>query len=334
MTRNAARYLLLPAAIGTALAACSGSDSDPALTGDDAATLSISLMDAPVDDVSAVNLVITGLLLKAEGDGPAEELPLSETPFEVDMLTLTDDNAALLVDNALIAPGNYEWLRMTVNAEIDGSVADSNVVIEADGGVRELFVPSGRVQLIGGFEAGPNESIALSFDWNLREGLVHPPGLGGAGQDVYLLKPTIRVLGTTVYARLSGTITMDTVMHPDNDCNADVEGGDYDVGNAVYVFEGFDVVPDDIDEEADVTPLTTVTAELSEDSTGYEYATSLPEGNYTVAFSCQAANDLAESNETGNEDPLDDTVAFLASGVNVTIPGDEDDGGVIVNFSE
>lgn len=337
MTRNGARLALTGVTIAT-LAACTGSDPGPgantgtAPAGDGSAKLSVSLMDAPVDDVIAVNLEITALWLKAEGDGPAEELPLAETPYEVDMLTLTEGNAALLVNNALIEPGSYEWLEMTVNAEIDGSTDDSNVIVDDDGGMRELFVPSGRVRLVGGFEATANETIALTFDWDMRQGLVHPPGLGGRDNDVYLLKPAIRVLGTSVSGLLSGTISMDTVMGEANDCNSDVDDDNYDVGNAVYVFEGLGIMPDDIDEEMDVTPYATVAAVLSEDSTEYEYSTSLPEGDYTIAFTCQAGNDLAESNETGNDDPLDDTVAFLDPAVNITIPGDEDGGGAIVDF--
>lgn len=326
--------LLLATALG--LGACSGSGSDSANNnggiggGSNSASLSISLMDAPVDDVAQVNLVITGLFLKPEGEGPAQELPLMETPFETDLLTLTDTDPALLVNNALIEPGAYEWLRMEVDAVIDESTEDSHVITDLSE-EKELFVPSGRVQLVGGFEVGTGESVELLFDWNLRSGLVHPPGLGGRDRSVYLLKPTIRVIGTTVSDTLSGTVFMTTVMDELNECNTDNEIMDYDLGNVVYIFEGHDVVPDDNDELDDVTPYATVEALLNEESTDYEYSTLLPAGTYTVAFTCQAGNDDAEFNETGNEDPLLDTVSFLPA-VNITIGGDAEEPGVVVDF--
>lgn len=327
---------LLVTTSAVALGACSGGSSDPAnngLTGmndsNESASLSVSLMDAPVDDVTEVNLVITGLFLKPE-EGEAQELPLMETPFETDLLSLTDIDPALLVDGALIEAGAYEWLRMEVDAVIDSSTEDSHVITDLNE-EKELFVPSGRVQLVGGFEVGTGESVELLFDWNLRSGLVHPPGLGGRDRSVYLLKPTIRVIGTTVADTLSGTVLMTTVMDELNECNTDNEIMDYDLGNVVYIFEGHDVVPDDNDELDDVTPYATVEALLNEESTDYEYSTLLPAGLYTVAFTCQGGNDDAEFNETGNEDPMLDTVSFLPA-VNIEIGGDAEEPGVVVNF--
>lgn len=327
MIRSYRSYpVLLAAAAG--LAACSGGSSPNNTTGTDSASISVSLMDAPVDNVAQVNLVITAISAKKLGDEPPMDLPLTETPFETDLLTLTDEDPALLVNGALIEPGEYEWLRMEVDAELDQMVDDSHVITDNDE-LKELFVPSGRVQLIGGFDIGAGESIEFRFDWDLRSGLVHPRGLGGPDNESYLLKPTIRVIGTTLFDTLSGTVRMSTVTDSANECNLDNDVDDYDIGNVVYVYEGHDVIPDDIDEEADVTPLATVEAALNEAGTDYEYRTVLPEGRYTVAFSCQAGNDMPESNETGNGDPTLDTVSFLPA-VNIEIDGEEL--GVVVDF--
>jgi len=143
------RLLLIPFAL--ALGACSGSgDPGGSLNPDNRSTLSISLMDAPVDDVTAVWVEITDIWIKTEGEGPAEPLTLTDSPITVNLLGLTEDNAALLVDGAVIDAGTYEWLAMDVNASIDGvleSYADTDT-----GESREIFVPSGRVRLVGGFE--------------------------------------------------------------------------------------------------------------------------------------------------------------------------------------
>jgi len=112
--------------LAAAIAACSGGSSAPTSSASSSnppgpATLSVSLMDAPVDDVASINLMITGLSIKPS-DGPAVDLPLADMPFEADLLTLTDSDPAVLVQNAVIEPGTYEWIRMYVDAEIDQSV--------------------------------------------------------------------------------------------------------------------------------------------------------------------------------------------------------------------
>jgi hypothetical protein len=331
ISRGIATVVLGGAAL--ALAACSGGSPDlaseaasnPTGTPAGKAELSVALMDAPVDDVEEVHVEITRLTLKPEGDGPAFDLAMETSPITVDLLELTEENAAILVDSASIESGDYEWLSMDVNATIDG-VTDSYVVTDT-GAWEEIFVPSGRVRLVSGFEVEAGEALMLIFDWDLRKGLVHPPGLGG-----YILKPAFRVISADSLGRISGTIDLGVVTLADNDCNADSDTDDFDVGNSVYIFEGLDVVPDDVDEEGDVTPLATVDAVLNDDATRYEYSTIVPFGDYTVALTCQSANDLAESNETGNEDPADDTVGFVGPAVNVTLSSEPGESSAIVDF--
>src|SRR5687768_2588943 len=87
------------------LVACSGSggDAPPAQS-----RLSVSLMDAPVDDVTAVYVKITSMWIKPQGNGPAVQLPLENAPLTVNLLELTDTNAAILIDDAVIEAGSYE----------------------------------------------------------------------------------------------------------------------------------------------------------------------------------------------------------------------------------
>jgi hypothetical protein len=273
------------------LVGCSGGDAPPAQS-----RLSVSLMDAPVDGVTAVYVKITSMWIKPQGNGPAVQLPLENAPLTVNLLELTDTNAAILVDEAVIEAGSYDWLAMDVAAE--RNVRDSYVMTELGGEEEiELRVPSGRVRLVGGFEVPPNESLQLLFDWDMRQGLVYPPG-----QNQYLLKPAFRMLDVTAYGVLKGTIaaaTVGTSLDPAvNNCAADDED-DLDVGNVVYVFEG-DVEPDDFDGTDDPV----ATAEAERNAAGdYVYRTLLEPGTYTVVFSCEAGNDV---------DPeADDDIEFL-----------------------
>lgn len=256
-------------------------------------------MDAPVDGVTAVYVHITAIWLKRAGSGPAVQLPLANGPRAVNLLAHTDVNAAILVEDAVIEPGEYEWLAMDVSAEHDG-IMDSYVVTDAGGQV-DLRVPSGRVRLVSGFEVEANQATELLFDWNVRQGLVAPSGLSG-----YLLKPAFRMLDVTEYGVLRGTVAGETITAPANACNAD--DPDLDVGNVVYVFTGSNVPPDDYDgtddpvAAADVLPVAGV----------YSYRVLLTPGEYTVAFTCQAAAD---------DDPeANDTLVFLPP-VNVTMAG-------------
>jgi|SRR5688572_358401 hypothetical protein len=275
----------------TALAGCSGGSSDsPAQP----ARLSVSLMDAPVDGVTAVYVKITSMWIKRQGNGPAEQLPLENAPRTVNLLELTDTNAAILIDEAVIEPGSYEWLAMDIAAE--RNVRDSYVMTETGGEEEiELRVPSGRVRLVGGFEVPPNETLRLLFDWDMRKGLVFPPGQGQ-----YMLKPAFRMLEVTAYGVLQGTIAADTVGTSTDAATNNCASDDVDltVGNVVYVFEGA-VTPNDVDGTDDA--IATVEATLNA-AGNYVYRTLLEPGTYTVVFTCEAGNDEPET---------DDDISFL-----------------------
>jgi hypothetical protein len=289
-----------------ALAGCSGGGGDGSASNGggtapapQSSTLSVSLMDAPVDGVTAVYVEITSMWIKPTGNGPAVQLELENAPLTVNLLELTDTNAAILIDEAVIEPGSYEWLAMDIAAT--PHTRDSYVVTNYGGEEEinvehDLFVPSGRMRLVSGFEVPPNRAVQLLFDWDLRKGLVYPPGLGR-----YLLKPAFRMIDVTAYGVLQGTIAADTVgteINPEtNACAADDE--DLDVGNVVYVFEGAVDAEDlnDVD-GSDGDPIATLEAERQTNG-DYAYRTLINPGTYTVVFTCQAGNDDPE--EPGDE---------------------------------
>jgi hypothetical protein len=300
------------AAFGLLLAACSSGGSSGG-AGNGATTLTVSLMDSPVsavDNVAEVNVEISALWLKAAGSD-AKQLPLSQTPMKVNLLGLTDKNAALLIDAEPIAPGDYEWLAMDVNAAFDGNL-DSFVTTKS-GGQEEIRVPSSRVRLVGGFTVGPNQAVQLLFDWDLRKGLVRPPGQPG-----FFLKPAFRVIDVTELSVLRGPVAlaMLNATGDPNGCLAD--DANLDVGNAVYVFAGKDIPPDDID-AADPEPVTVIPVEPNS-SGDYVYRTVIAPGTYTIAFTCQAGLDDPEKSAD---------LKFVAPTVTRTITADAE---VVVDF--
>jgi hypothetical protein len=287
-----------------ALMGCSSGGGGDAASGK--GTLSVSLMDAPVDGVTAVYVRITSMWIKPT-NGPAVQLALTSTPLDVNLMALTDTNAAILINEAVIDAGSYEWLAMDVAAE--RGVRDSYVLTETGGEEEiELRVPSGRVRLVSGFEVPANQAVRLLFDWDMRQGLVNPPG-----QQQYFLKPAFRMLDVTAYGVLEGTIaaaTVGTSLDPAvNNCAAD-DDVDLEVGNIVYVFSGT-ATPDDVDGTDD--PVTTI--EATQNATGdYVYRTLIDPGAYTVVFTCEGGNDDPEAadditflNPVGTTNPVTNT---------------------------
>lgn len=309
------------AATGLALAACSGGGG---ANSSGATTLTVSLMDTPVsavDNVTEVNVEIAAIWLKAAGSD-AKQLTLTQTPMKLNLLELTDGHPALLIDGASIEPGDYEWLAMDVNADFDGKF--DSFVTTTGGGQEEIRVPSGRVRLVGGFTVEKGQAVQLLFDWELRKGLVRPPGQPG-----FFLKPAFRVIDVTELGTLSGTVALTTLnggtatatgnaagtTTDTNGCLAD--DANLDVGNAVYVFAGDSVTPDDID-AMDPEPVTVVPVEPNA-AGDYVYRTVIAPGTYTIAFTCQA----------GLDDPVkSDDLKFVAP-VTRTITADAE---VVVDF--
>jgi hypothetical protein len=174
---------------------------------------------------------------------------------------------------------------MEVNASFDGEM--DSYVMTLIGGQEEIRVPSGRIRLVSGFEVGGGEVVQFLFDWSVRKGLVDPPGQPG-----YLLKPAFRVLRVDEFGVLSGTV--DPMTLEDESCIND-DDMDIAAGNVVYIYEGLDVVPFDVD-GADPEPL--ATADVAQNVDGdYVYRVVLMPGDYTVALTCEAGNDLPESTE-------------------------------------
>lgn len=287
-TLNAARLTTI-AALAATLGACSGGSSSSN------GSISVALMDRPIDGITELNITVTEFWVKPQGGGPAFELDMVDTPVTVNLLELSVDNPSVFVDQANIPAGTYNWLEMTVD---DSDTALANAVTD-DGQMKtvDVDVPSDRVRLINNFEVLPNDSVRMLFDWDVRQGLTE-----AVGRDTYILKPVIRVLDVLEFGSVVGEIASDTVTTPGNDCNADSPVDmDYAVGNVIYVFEeGVDP-----GEMGVVDPYTTVEAKYDNNDGNYQYRVSLMPGTYRIAATCQGGND------TDADDGLDLTSFFL-----------------------
>ena len=281
--------------IAMGMAGCGGS-SDADSTG----TLSISMTDAPVENVREVHVSFSGVTVKPQN---GEEIEFVFDPAEeMDLLLLTGGTTDVLLPSTGMPAGAYNWIRLAVNTV--PNVRDSYVIFNDDT-ERELDIPSGMqtgLKLVSGFTVTQNQATNMVIDWDLRKALVQPMGR----QDLFL-RPALRVTDMAVYGTLSGTVDAALVTDStDNPCTNDLAA---DTGNAVYLYEGTGATMDDIGSADE--PFATATVR-QDDAGNYVYAFHyLSEGDYTAAFTCQASGDNADVDETG-----DTEIAFGATGSN------------------
>ena len=305
--------------LGSLFACGGGGDNVPQNT---SGTLSLGLIDAPIDDVDEIWIEIAGVAVKPQGAGPAMDFDFTQ-PLQVDLLSLTDGNSEMLLDGEVLPAGAYSWIELKVNAEFDSNL-DSYVVTDS-GGVEEmsieLQVPGGSqtgVRLVSGFTITANQETSFLIDWDMRLGLKKPPGQAG-----YLLRPAFRIIDMTEFGTLNGTVDMALVT--DSTCSNDLN---QDTGNTVYVFADFDADVDDIDGTDDPVATIAVTQNNMGD---YTYEAILSPGQYTIAFTCQASDDDPDTDET-NGTPIEFIMPLdpnMVNSANVTI----DDGvTVTVDF--
>jgi hypothetical protein len=269
------------------LAACGGGGSDSANT-QQFGRLTLRVTDSPVTSAKRVVVEFTGVEIKARDGGDTEVFDFA--PRQIDLLALDGGGSEILLSDEDLPAGEYEWIRLKVNAGRDAS--DSFIELD-DGSIHPLYIPSGNqtgLKLIRGFTIGAGSTSNFTIDFDLRKSVIHPPGLG----EPYLLKPVLRLVNNLEVGTIDGTVAPELI----------VEG----CVPAVYLYTGADVVPDDI---GSATPPLATTAVRLDDATGaYRFRVAfVPTGAHTLAFTCGADDDGAET---------DDAISFSAP-KNVTV---------------
>ncbi len=295
LTRKISQIFLL-FSTGLLLAACGNGDS----AGTDTNLVTLKITDAPVDDADDVWVEFSSVTFKSVDD---EDFSFTLDPAQrINLLALQGSESQALVENVEIPAGNYNQIRLAVNAEFDG-VMDSYITI--NGTAYELRVPSGSqngLKLNTPFTVAEgtvgmtvaDENSVYTIDFDLRKSIVNP-----VGQPGYFLKPVLRLVQNINTGTISGTV--DSQLLVGTNCS------DQDplTGNSVYVFAGENITPDDIDGN-EPEPVTTALVNFNNQSGIYSYEVGfVSEGNYTLALSCSA--DLDDI-ETDDSDVLFDAV--------------------------
>jgi len=239
--------------------------------------LSLAITDAPVDGATAVVVQFTGVEVKP-ADGSARTFAFA-APRQINLMALTGTDSELLLDEAEVPSGQYEWVRLMVDASEDG-IADSYIDLE-DGSRHELEVPSGDqsgLKLHSGFAVPNGGEANFTLDFDLRKSVHEPMDAG----DSYKLRPTLRIVDNATSGAIAGTVQSELVP----------EG----CAPAVYVFAGSGVTPDDVDA---VAPEPVSSAMPALNAGDYDYTVGfLATGPYTVTFTCDADADNPATDDT------------------------------------
>lgn len=295
-----------------------------AACGDDGGStgqISVAVTDSPVDYAEAVVVRFTGVELKPK-EGAAFSIDFTE-PKTIDLRALQGEERAMLLDDEEVAAGEYTWMRLKVVADPDVA-GDSWITI--DGADCELRIPSGDergLQLIRGFTVGVGTTTDFTVDFNLRQSVVRPPGQTTAvpvcdGQ-AYMLKPVLRVVDSLEVGTISGTVDSTFAA---TQCESTTTGP-YP-GN-VYLFgpvtdtdpgtlDDYDGIWDDLNGDDPIA-----SAMVDPDTFGYTIGF-VPDGDYRMAYTCDADEPEVDANEPDLPQGMDEVVEFTpADGVAVTV---------------
>lgn len=296
--------LMAALAVATLLSACGGGGgggSDSTASTSTTGSLSVAVTDAPVDDVSRVQITFDAIGIKPH-NGTLQKITLAKPEVIDDLTKLTDGNAsAPILDGHKVPAGQYDYIRLYIVPNAPDSFVD-----ETNGARQNLVVPGQQgqsqadrfVQLSSGFTVPAGGTADFTIDFQLRKALVKPPGQNGD----YFLRPSLRLINNVKAGTIHGTVANTLVQDPscDNDLAAD---GGKGKGNAVYLYADSPSTLGDIyidNQGQPVNPKTSpiVTADVKQNTnTGaYEYTIGFVQaGTYTVAFTCQALDDQPEA---------------------------------------
>ncbi|MDX1696525.1 MAG: DUF4382 domain-containing protein [Ketobacteraceae bacterium] len=185
------------------LTACGGGDggSNVGVGANRNGTVSIGVTDAPVTDAKKVLVAFKQVQIKHEDKAP-ETFDVTDdgSSLVVDLLTLQGAQQTTLVREERVTAGRYEWIRFIIDPEKTQILPD----IEGSMELQPLTVPSGRIQLIGGFTVPADGVVNYIIDFDLRHSLVKT----GAG--VYKLKPVLRMTENSEIGHIAGYIDHNT----------------------------------------------------------------------------------------------------------------------------
>lgn len=275
--------LLLALTSGLLLGGCGGGNSGPG-TG----VVQVSLTDAPIDEADAVVIHFTDVTLHGPDGNTLIEIydPAVPNPTQkgrsIDLMQFQNGMWTGLFENVVVA-GNYSWMRLKLDL--------SKSYIQIRGNqfpLRCTSCENSDFRLNRSFTIQKDGTLALMLDFDLRKSITDPSNQTSD----YILRPTLRVVEAAVSGAIAGDIDPNLI--------ADLGGF---TGCSVYAFTGFNAQLDDVyipmnNQIPAMQNNPVSTAKVVYENNAYHYMLAfLPEGEYTVALTCDAENDHADSDD-------------------------------------
>lgn len=240
-------------------------------------SMTLKITDAPIDNATRVMIKFDAVELRQEDSDYSVLFELNQ-PQSINLLELQGTRSADLLTNIAVEAGIYDELRLI----IDDSEMNSFIELN-DGSIHDLKIPSGSssgLKIKGELIVPANRPALFTIDFDVRKSIVR-----AGNSSKYLLKPVLRLVDDTTVGHVRGSVDADLLIA--SSCS----DADVDSHNAVYIFNGADALPDDIDQSSDddVEPVTTTSIEYDASSDSYVFeAAYLEAGEYTLAITCNA----------------------------------------------
>jgi len=290
------KYRLLVTTLSFFILSACGGGSTPEEVSPPMGSLVLAITDAPIDGASNVVVKFTGVEIKPAS---GESIHFDFAEKDIDLLALQGGGSEIILSNVTLEAGQYNWIRLKVIAE--KNEFDSYLQEEADGQGNpgdqiSLWIPSGSetgLKLNHSFVVAVGNITDFTIDFNLRKSITDPVGQ----PDNLILKPSLRIVDNNKVGEIAGTVEAAMLSNIVNDTETCSDN------SAVYVFEAVDLatntIVDDIDGADD--PIATAPVEMAQDGT-YQYSVAfLSEGFYTIAFTCNGGDDVANEDNTDVE---------------------------------
>lgn len=268
------------------LTACSsGGDAETTVAGGgrggaEYGFITLSVTDAPIDFATEVWVQFESVEFMPSND-PANQaqtpiLIQLAAPVSINLLELQGTKSKALLTNEILPAGAYDWVRLNVTAVKDG-VMDSYIVLQ-DGTIYELDMPGGSevgLTIVGGLDIIANMPSEKTIDFDLRKSIVMN------SSNEYLIQPVLNLVSNEQTGSIEGTVKLSTLISFDcSDFNPTT-------WNAVYLYEGFNVQPDDVGGTGP-QPVHSTLVELNTDTGEFVFSFGyVPFGKYTAAFTCE-----------------------------------------------
>jgi len=286
--------------------------------------ITLSVSDAPIDDVKDVTVTFSKVALLPQGGGSpliydvyktdengdyvdenGDPLPDGEDPIplSVNLLDYQGSEALPLIENEVIPVGSY---KLCAFANDGDHPTDPSYVIENDDMTRELTVKgegacpqgvgkednAGVLYFNDSFNVN-QQSNDFVVEFDLRRGLKN----SSTFPDYTIQRTSVSLINTVETGNIEGTVALSTY----DTCN----GGDNTFVQSVYLYEGnvdkADMAP--IGGSDEVKPITSASVAMNEAQTNYEFSLGfIDPGTYSLGYTCTAQYDSDED----NADPVAD----------------------------